>query len=73
MNITETLSAFGSTLELDHIPAGVTERACLLIADSVGVAIRARKEAESTPALLAAVEQMGMADGDGRVFVDSRG
>ena len=73
MNITETLSAFGSTLEIDHIPAGVTERACLLIADSVGVAIRARKEAESTPALLAAVEQMGMTGGDGRVFADSQG
>ncbi|HCK77051.1 MAG TPA: MmgE/PrpD family protein, partial [Gammaproteobacteria bacterium] len=38
-----------------------------------GIAIRARKEAESTPALLAAVARMGMDSGTGNVFADGKG
>ncbi len=71
--VTEVLSDFSSSLSAANIPADVMQRACLLVTDSVGIAIRARQEAESTPALMAAVDSMGMGQGRGRVFADSGG
>ena len=73
LRVTDILSEFASGLSVETIPAHVMERACLLVTDSVGIAIRARQEAESTPALLAAVEAMGMTRGKGGVFADPAG
>ncbi|MGB1682585.1 MAG: MmgE/PrpD family protein [Arenicellales bacterium] len=73
LRVTDILSEFASGLSVETIPAHVMERACLLVTDSVGIAIRARHEAESTPALLAAVEAMGMTRGKGGVFADPAG
>ena len=71
--ITARVCEFASSLKMEDVPGPVGERACLLIADSVGVAIRARHEAESTPALLAAVKRLGMEKGEAAVFADSKG
>jgi 2-methylcitrate dehydratase PrpD len=51
----------------------VRERVKWLVTDMVGIALRARYEAESTPALLAAVERLGLAHGSGSVIGDERG
>ena len=59
-SVTATLCGFASEVNTQALPREVVDRAALLVTDSIGVAIRARKEAESTPALLAAVARMGM-------------
>lgn len=72
-SITATLCEFANAVKIEDLPGGVVERASLLVTDSIGIAIRARKEAESTPALLAAVARMGMDSGTGNVFADGKG
>ncbi|NPD17719.1 MmgE/PrpD family protein [Xinfangfangia sp. D13-10-4-6] len=72
--ITRTLSAFVAQTDLATIPAGVSARALDLIGDLAGSAIRAAHEADSTPSVLAMVEQMGLAaPGPCTVFGLSRG
>ena len=71
--ITATLCEFASQVRIEDLPSAVAERAALLVTDSSGIAIRARKEAESTPALLAAVARMGMDNGTASVFADEKG
>ena len=66
--ITATVCEFASSLNLKNVPRPVVERACLLVTDSVGIAIRGRREAESTPALLAAVQRMGIGHGGAGVL-----
>ena len=68
-----TLCEFASEVNTQALPGEVVDRAALLVTDSIGVAIRARKEAESTPALLAAVARMGMDEGRGTVVADNKG
>jgi len=72
-SVTATLCGFASEVNTQALPREVVDRAALLVTDSIGVAIRARKEAESTPALLAAVARMGMDAGRGTVFADDKG
>ena len=72
-SVTATLCEFASEVNTQALPREVVDRAALLVTDSIGVAIRARKEAESTPALLAAVARMGMDAGRGTVFADDKG
>ncbi len=72
-NITETLAGFASELSYEGIPAEVRSRAKQLIFDVVGVALRSRHDAESTPSLIAAVEKLGPADGPCSVIGDNRG
>ena len=73
MAITAKLSAFAATLEIAALPPAVVERTRLLVLDLVGNAVRARHDSESTPALIAAVEALGLASGTSRVFADARG
>ncbi len=70
-HVTKELSAFVAGLRLDGLPAGVTERARLLVLDLVGNIVRARHDAESTPALLSAARALGVASGNSGVFGDS--
>jgi len=72
-SITATLCEFASQVRIEDLPSAVAQRAALLVTDSSGIAIRARKEAESTPALLAAVARMGMDNGTASVFADEKG
>lgn len=71
--ITRELADFVAGISFDALPAEVRERAKWLVTDMVGIALRARHEAESTPALLAAVERLGLGHGKAAVIGDERG
>ena len=70
---TATLAGYVADLQFDAIPMQVIERAKVLTLDFLGSAIRARRDAESTPALLDMLRTLAL-DGDGcaTVFGDTR-
>src|SRR6201989_2849297 len=70
---TATLAAYVADLKFDDIPHDVLERAKILTLDFLGSAVRARRDAESTPSLLKMLEALAL-DGNGRstVFGDAR-
>lgn len=68
MSITRTLSDFASAIRLDDLPPDVVERARYLVLDLVGNQVRARVDAESTPALFAAARALGLDHGPCAVF-----
>jgi 2-methylcitrate dehydratase PrpD len=70
MTITETLSSFTAGITLDRLPPDVVQRARFLVLDLVGNIVRARYDAESTPALLQAVHALGLGSGSSLVFGD---
>ena len=55
---TREIARFVSETSYDALPAEVRERAKALLLDLVGIAVRARHDAESTPAMLAAVSRL---------------
>ncbi len=65
---TATLAAYVADLSFAAIPAEVAARAKALTLDLIGSAVRARREAESTPSLLAMVKALGL-DGAGPASV----
>lgn len=67
-NETATLAAYVADLTYDAIPREVLERAKGLTLDFLGSAVRARREAESTPSLLAMLKALSL-DGDGEATV----
>jgi 2-methylcitrate dehydratase PrpD len=70
---TATLAAYVARLTYDDIPAEVLARAKALTLDFLGSAIRARREAESTPSLVKMIETLKLdADGEATVFGDSK-
>jgi 2-methylcitrate dehydratase PrpD len=71
MGITAELAKFSAEIRLDRLPPEVVQRARFLVLDLVGNIVRARHDAESTPAFLAAVRAMGMATGNSGVFGDA--
>jgi 2-methylcitrate dehydratase PrpD len=64
MSLTMTLAGFASGIDRREIPDEVMARALALVTDFTGSILRAAHEADSTPAVLAMVERLGM-DGDG--------
>src|SRR4030088_141154 len=70
---TATLAAYVANLKFENIPPPVLERAKVLTLDFLGSAIRARRDAESTPSLLKMLESLAL-DGKGysTVFGDSK-
>src|SRR3979490_424810 len=70
---TATLASYVANLKFEDIPRQVLERAKILTLDFLGSAIRARRDAESTPSLLKMLEALGL-DGRGpsTVFGDSK-
>src|ERR1700704_2429048 len=70
---TATLAAYVADLKFDDIPLQVLERAKILTLDFLGSAVRARRDAESTPSLLKMLEALAL-DGSGQstVFGDSK-
>ncbi len=66
--ITAELSGFAAGISYDGLPAEVVERTKMLVLDLVGIALRARHDAESTPALFAALEHLGLGGGAARVI-----
>jgi 2-methylcitrate dehydratase PrpD len=69
--LTETLAEFVAKLSLGSLPPEVVSRTRLLVLDLAGNAVRARHDAESTPALLSAVASLGFARGEAHVFGDA--
>ena len=72
MNETQTLAAFAAGSSFAALPVEVAERAKLLMLDTVGIIIRARHDAGSTPPMVRAVERMGLGGGECTVFGDAR-
>jgi len=70
---TATLAAYVANLKFEDIPHQVLERAKVLTLDFLGSAIRARREAESTPSLLKMLEALALdGSGESTVFGDSK-
>ena len=68
---TATLAAYVADLKFAHIPPEVLERAKVLTLDFLGSAIRARRDAESTPSLLNMLEALALdAKGESTVLGD---
>jgi 2-methylcitrate dehydratase PrpD len=70
---TATLASYVADLKYDDIPPEVLDRAKALTLDFLGSAIRARRDAESTPSLLKMLEALAL-DGTGNstVFGDTK-
>jgi 2-methylcitrate dehydratase PrpD len=70
---TATLAAYVADLTYDAIPREVLERAKSLTLDFLGSAVRARRDAESTPSLFAMLKALGLdSDGEATVVGDSK-
>ena len=69
--VTAELAAYCASLDFATLPPEVVERARFLVLDLVGNIVRGRHDAESTPALLAAVRALGLAAGNSGVFGDA--
>ena len=70
---TATLAAYVANLKHDDIPQEVQGRAKALTLDFLGSAIRARRDAESTPSLLKMLETLRLdGAGEATVFGDAR-
>src|SRR5436305_13154525 len=70
---TATLATWVSSLKFADIPHHVLERAKILTLDLRGSAVRARRDAESTPSLLKMLEALALdGTGESTVFGDSR-
>ena len=73
-NETAVLAAYVAGLRFEDLPAAVVERAKLLSLDLLGSAVRGRREADSTPSILAMLNQLGLdGPGSGTVMGDPRG
>jgi 2-methylcitrate dehydratase PrpD len=70
MLTTAGLARFTSCLRFADLPPEVVSRTRLLLLDCVGNMVRARRDSESTPALLAAVRAMGLTNGKARILAD---
>ena len=71
--ITRELAEFVAGLSYDALPVEVRERVKALALDLVGIAVRARNDAESTPAMVAAAGLLGMTGGTCTVIGDAAG
>src|SRR4051794_14917250 len=70
---TATLASYVADLKFEDIPSEVRERAKVLTLDFLGSAIRARRDAESTPSLLKMLEALALdGSGESTVFGDSK-
>src|SRR5260370_28452116 len=70
---TATLAAYVAILRFEDIPQEVLARAKVLTLDFLGSAIRARRDAESTPSLLRMLEALALdAKGYATVFGDGK-
>src|ERR1700741_2922693 len=70
---TATLAGYVAGLTFEDIPPEVKDRAKVLTLDFLGSAIRARRDAESTPSLLKMLEGLSLdGEGEATVFGDSK-
>jgi 2-methylcitrate dehydratase PrpD len=71
--VTRQIADFAAGITFDALPREVVERTKSLVLDMVGIAVRARHDAESTPALIAAAAKLGLDCGGNVVLGDRRG
>ena len=71
MGVTSQLADFCANLKISDLAPEIVTRARFLVLDLAGNIVRARHDAESTGAFVAAVRAMGMANGNSGVFGDS--
>jgi 2-methylcitrate dehydratase PrpD len=71
--ITRELAGFVAGVSYDSIPVEVRARAKAFTLDLVGITLRARHDAESTPAMIAAAGRLGLAGGACTVIGDAAG
>src|SRR5258708_30009757 len=72
-NETATLASYVANLKFEDIPSAVLQRAKVLTLDFLGSAIRARRDAESTPSLLKMLESLALdGKGESTVFGDGK-
>ncbi|MCU0888789.1 MAG: MmgE/PrpD family protein, partial [Rubritepida sp.] len=69
--ITTEFATWAAAVDTATLPAPVVARTKALVLDLVGNIVRARHDAESTPALLAAARALGLAGGNAAVFGDA--
>jgi 2-methylcitrate dehydratase PrpD len=70
---TATLASYVADLSYEDIPEEVRERAKVLTLDFLGSAIRARRDAQSTPSLLKTLEALALdGRGESTVFGDAK-
>ena len=62
-SITGRIATFVVGTSYEGLPSEVAARAKLLVMDVLGIAVRARHDADSTPSLLAAVDRLGLGHG----------
>lgn len=71
--ITRKLGGFLVSISYDALPIEVRERVKALTLDLVGIMVRARHDAESTPAMIAAAGRLGLTGGACTVIGDAAG
>ena len=71
--ITRRLAEFAAGISTDAMTPDIIERTVLLVMDSVGIALRARHDAESTPALVKGAMKLGLDGGNSVAIGDQRG
>ena len=71
--VTRELAEFAAGISYDALPTEVRERVKALCLDLVGIMLRARNDAESTPAMVSAAGHLGMAGGACTVVGDAQG
>jgi 2-methylcitrate dehydratase PrpD len=71
--VTRDLAEFAGGVSHEKLPAEVRDRAKALVLDLVGISVRARHDAESTPPMIAAAARLGLAGGTCTVIGDTAG
>ena len=71
--VTRALAEFAGGASYEKLPADVRDRAKALVLDLVGISVRARHDAESTPPMIAAAARLGLANGSCTVIGDPAG
>ena len=71
--ITRDIARFVTETSYETLPPDVRERAKALVLDLIGIALRARHDAESTPPMIAAVGLIGLDGGNCTVIGDGDG
>ena len=71
--ITPRIAEFVAGVSYDTLPAEVVARTKVLVMDLVGIALRARHDADSTPSRFAAVDTLGLARGEASVIGEAAG
>jgi 2-methylcitrate dehydratase PrpD len=71
--ITQDLARFVAGISYEALPAGVRDRTKAFALDLIGIMLRARNDAESTPPMLSAAARLGLTGGACTVVGDGEG